>query len=402
MRWFLSVSCILAASLAAAQSYLVHSGTLYQSFDDTAAWNSPDGYISADTRHWQQNYRSLMLSCKPGYSAHAYKSIFTNFANVSTISFWVFTQYPVNDDGWRACSLYLTSDGFANTFVATSQKLRPGWSKITFSKGDFASRGNPSWNSTMTTLQVGLFGDTGSGMSISFDDMLVNEYWRPKIIFAFDDNFESSYSLGYSYLRKYGFAGTEFVISSTVDQYGRTSTSQLNEMYNYGWDMCNHTATHPDLRTLTQGEVETEIETCTNFLIKRGWTRNQGYLHLAYPQGHFNSTVLAADAAAGLLTARTTMKTLQADLVDQKYLLYSEVPDSTVQTRADIINRVNQAVADGGTLQITFHNLTPYPSKATDWNIADFRAIVDYIAALKAQGKLDVVTLTEWYKGIPL
>jgi len=400
MRRYCTLALLLTASLATAQNYLIRPGTLYQSFDDTAAWHTPDGSIVADTAHVQQGASSLMLTCTPGYSAHTYKSISTSFANVSTISFWVYAQYPVNDDGWHACSLYLTADGFANTFVATSQKIRPGWSKIVFSKSDFSSRGAPSWNSTMTAMQIAIFGDTQSGMSASFDDMDLNEYSKPKVIFAFDDNFESSYSIGFEYLKNYGFRGTEFVISSMVDQPGRATTAQLNEMYNYGWDMCNHTTTHPDLRTLTQGQAQTEIQNCTNFLVSHGWTRNRDYLHLAYPQGHFNSTVLAADAASGLLTARTTMKTLQADVIDSKYLLYSEVPDSTTQSRADIIARVNQAVVDGGTLQIAFHNLTPTPAKATDWNDSDFRAIVDYVAGLKAQGKVDVVTLTQWYNGL--
>lgn len=400
MKAIFALIALLISGLAAAQSYLLHPGTLYQSFDDTSAWKSADGTISADYSHVMQGSRSLMLTCTPGYSAHANKPISMNFANVSTISLWVYAQYPVSDDGWHACSLYLTPDGFADSFVAVSQKLRPGWSKLVFSKSDFAARGNPSWNSTMTTLQVALFGDTQNGMSISFDDMELNEYSRPKVIIAFDDNFASCYSYGYQYLKNYGFKGTAFVVSSWVDQPNRATTAQLNEMYNYGWDMCNHTTTHPDLNNLTRAQVDNEIQTCTNFLTSHGWTRGAGYLHLAYPQGHFNSTVLSADQDSGLLTARTTMKTQQADMVDSKYLLYSEVPDSTSQTRADIIARVDQVVNNGGALEITFHNITPTPQIALDWNDADFRAIIDYVAQYHSQGKLDVVTMTQWFQGL--
>lgn len=382
------------------QAYLQHPGTLYQSFDDTSAWTSPDGAIQADHVNVKEGASSLNLTCVPGSSAHAYKPIYTNFANVSTISMWVDAQYPASDAGWHAVSLYLTPDGFQDTFVAVTQKIRPGWSKIVFSKNDFAKRGNPSWSSTMTTLQVALFGDTGTGMSASFDDLVLNEYSRPKVIVAFDDNFASCYTYGYQYLKKYGMAGTAYVVSSWVNQPNRATTAQLNEMYNYGWDMCNHTTTHPNLTTVSPAQIQSEYQTCEQFLISNGWTRNQGYLHLAYPQGHFDADVLNADQQAGLLTARTTMETTQADCVDSPYLLYSMVPDSTTQTRAEIIASIDEAVADGTCLILTFHNITPNPQKPIDWRDTDFYPIVDHIAALRSQGMLDVTTFTQWYQGL--
>jgi peptidoglycan/xylan/chitin deacetylase (PgdA/CDA1 family) len=388
------------ACVGSAQNYLLRGGTLYQDFEDTSAWKAPVGSASADTAHVQNGARSLLVSEGSGYSGHAYKPINTSFASTGTISFWVYTQYPVNDNGWHACSLYLTGDSFQNYFLATSQKLRPGWSKVVFSKNDFQANGTPSWNTPMTTMQVGVFSDTADGMSCSFDNMSVSEMSRPKVMISFDDDYVSSYSSGYTYMKKYGFVGSEYVISSTVNASGRTSAAQLQEMYSYGWDMCNHTTTHPDLRTLTQAQVQAEFQTCQQYLIGQGWTRNSGYLHLAYPQGHFNQTVLNADAAVGLLSARTTMETQQADQLDSKYLLYSMVPDSTSQNVNDIIASVDQAVNNGTALILTFHNLTNTPQVAIDWKITDFQAIVDHIALLKAQGKLDVITVPQWYAGL--
>ena len=172
------------------------------------------GSASADTAHVQTGTRSLLVSEGSGFSGHAYKTINTNFANVSAISFWVYTQYPVNDNGWHACSFYLTGDSFQNYFVATSQKLRPGWSKVVFSKNDFQPNGNPSWNTTMTTMQVGVFSDTADGMSCSFDNMSLSEMSRPKIMISFDDDYASSYTSGYAYMKKYGFVGEANTLSA--------------------------------------------------------------------------------------------------------------------------------------------------------------------------------------------
>jgi peptidoglycan/xylan/chitin deacetylase (PgdA/CDA1 family) len=401
---FLLLGLLLLVGLTFAQkpaAYLLQAGTSYQTFQDPADWTSYDGSVSVDSVDKQNGLPSLMLTATPGYDAHMHKTISTNFTTMTTLTVWVYAQYPVNSDGWHAASIYLTSDNYQDYFLATTQQLHPGWSKLTFSKSDFVPSGNPSWNNTMTTMQVALFGDTTNGLSLSFADMEMNSFSRPKVIIAFDDNFSSSYNYGYQYLKKYGFSGTEFVISSYVDTAGRATTAQLQEMYNYGWDMCNHTTTHPDLRTLTEAQVFNEYETCANFLVSKGWTRNQGYRHLAYPYGYFNSTVLAANLDAGLLTARTVMETLpQANQLDSQYLLYSQVPDSTSQTRADIIASVNQVVADGGALEITFHNITPSPQVAIDWNDQDFEAIIDYIATQQASGMLDVMTFTQWYAGV--
>src|SRR5215469_17521463 len=130
----------------------------------------------------------------------------------------------------------------------------------------------------MTNMQLALFGDTTGGMSLSFADMELNGYYRPKVIIAFDDDYQSSYDYGYQYLKNYGMQGTEFVISSTVNGLGRTTTAELQEMYNYGWDMCNHTTTHPDLRTLTQAQIVSEYQTCATYLVANGWVRNNGYM----------------------------------------------------------------------------------------------------------------------------
>jgi len=382
---------------AVCQGYSAQPGSIYQDFQDTSNWVSYNGTVSADTQNVIIGAQSTMLTAKPGFDAQMQKNISTNFANVNTITVWVYANYPVNSDGWHAASIYITSNNYQDYFLAVTQQLHPGWSKLTFSKSDFVAYGNPSWG-VMTGLELGLFGDTSQGMSVSFADMEFNSFSRPKVVICFDDDYVSSYNYGYQYLKKYGFAGTEFVISSTVNDAGRTTTANLNEMYNYGWDMCNHTNTHPDLRTLTQAEVVSEYQICQNFLVSNGWTRNQGYLHLAYPYGDFNATVLAADQQVGLLTARTTMKTLpQTSRLDSKYLLYSQVPDSTSQTVANIIASVNQVVQDGGTLILTFHNITPTPQVAIDWKDTDFYSVIDSVARYQQAGQLDVMTLTQWY-----
>ncbi len=401
MKTILSVA--LFACLASAvfgQGYPAQPGSVIEDFQDTSNWVSYNGTVSADTQNVMLGTQSLMLAANPGYNAQVQKNVSIDFTKVTTVTMWVYANFPADSGEWHAASIYITSDNYQDYFLATTQQLRPGWSKLTFSKSDFVAYGNPSWG-VMNGLELGLFGDTTDGFSVSFADMEVNSFAPAKVVICFDDDYISSFSYGYKYMKKYNMPATEFVISSTVGGLGRTTVANLNTMYNAGWDMCNHTNTHPDLRTLTQAGVVSEYQICQNFLISNGWTRNQGYLHLAYPYGDYNGTVLAADQQAGLLTARTTMEsTPQASRLDSIYALYSQVPDSLTQNVNDILASVSQVITDGGTLILTFHNITPTPEVAIDWKDTDFYTIIDAIQAAKKAGQVSVMTLTQWYNGM--
>ena len=75
---------------------------------------------------------------------------------------------------------------------------------------------------------------------------------RP-IILTFDDGYRDHYTQAFPLLRKYGFRGTFFVITSHIDQEHRQylSWDQVKEMAGAGMEIESHGYTHVDLRQRT-------------------------------------------------------------------------------------------------------------------------------------------------------
>lgn len=385
---------------AVADNYILKKGSSFVTFDDTTNWNAVNCYLSADQKHFREGASGLRVTVNPGSTAYARHKLNLNLSNAKTFNFWVYLALPYDPPTFHGVSLSFSPDGFRTGFVATTYSLRPGWTKIVFSKADFRNEGGASWNSTMSDMQVGVFGDNSTGFSATFDALSVDELTRPKVILSFDDDYSTTYDHAYPYMKRYGLKGSVYTISTTVGSPGYTSVSQLNEMYNYGWDICNHTATHPDMSKLTQRQAEAEIQQCADFIKAHGWTRNQGYMHLAYPHGRFSLPVLNADTALGLATARGTLPQRQANALDARYLLYT-LPIDPTYSRAQVMAEVDKVISSGGVLQLNFHRLTTSrPTATIDWLQADFDAVVDYLAAKRNAGVLDVPTLTEWYNGL--
>ncbi|WP_369128058.1 polysaccharide deacetylase family protein [Lysinibacillus sp. CNPSo 3705] len=66
--------------------------------------------------------------------------------------------------------------------------------------------------------------------------------------------------------------------------------STIKELYNYGWDLFNHTVTHQDLSTLSINCIQAELDGCREWLIFNGFSRTADFV--AYPYGGYNNDVL--------------------------------------------------------------------------------------------------------------
>ncbi len=70
-----------------------------------------------------------------------------------------------------------------------------------------------------------------------------------------------------------------------------------------GWELDDHTFTHPDLTTLGAAALEREVGASRRFLRKQ---YRQPIPFFCYPSGRYDDTVLAAVRRAGYLGATTT------------------------------------------------------------------------------------------------
>lgn len=342
--------------------------------------------------------KGLRMRSYIGQEVLGRKAVTLDLTNVQTFSFWVYISQPAQYDLSAVVGISFTQDNFYSEVEASTDNLRQGWNKVTFSRADFVSKNGGKWG-VMNGIQLRLY-DMGWNTEAIFDELSMNEFTRPKVIISFDDAYDDHYTEAYQYMKSKGLVGTAYINTGFLGKPGRLTVQQAQEMYDNGWDLANHTENHADLITLTKAQQEKEIENAKNFMIERGWTRRDMHLHHAYPYGHYNEDSFQALENQGFYTARTTWEARQANVLDEKYLLYGQLPDSHRSTVAGLKELLDKQLLVGGVYELSFHMIVPEPEVPTEFSRQGFREMVDYIANLKAQGKVDVVTKTEWYESL--
>lgn len=237
----------------------------------------------------------------------------------------------------------------------------------------------------------------------------------PKISFTFDDGLTSARTLAAPTLQKYGYTGTNYVISSCVgmttipntclaDQdVSYMSWSQIKELQTtYGWEIGSHTATHPYLASdgggeqaglLTTAQITKELADSKNAI-----ATNTGVTPTAFasPYGDYNPSgnpVLSevaklytshrgfADTGYNITPWNTT-DVLAADNVPlNNYLIRNQQVQSGTSV-ATVKTYIDKAIADNAWLVLTFHEIKANNASTSaddyQYNNADLDAIAAY------------------------
>lgn len=375
----------------------VSQGTLLEGFEDSTEWTASGGTVANDTTYVKQGTNSLKLTSGSGTNCIATKTIATTVSDPQSIYLWVYIE-----DISQVVSLQVilspTTD-FASYFSKTvsSGNLHEKWNKIMIGRNQWAATGTPDWASEMVRLRVRVNAQTSVSPVVYYDSMYYGYIARPKCIITYDDGWQSQFTYGYQYMRKFGFKGTTYIIPDKLDTENYCTTAQIQELYDEGWDISSHHSTN--FTTLAdQAEVESTIAGIKSFIVSNGWSRRNSELHLAYPNGGYNTDVLSAMEAGGMITGRTIINRTQSHEIDEPHLLLRQsiIHTTTLGTSQGYIDRT---IADNGTILLNFHKLEVDTADVdTEILVSMFEDIIDYLDANRAA--IDVVTLTEWYRGI--
>lgn len=123
------------------------------------------------------------------------------------------------------------------------------------------------------------------------------------VVLTFDDGYADFATAAEPVLLKYGFVGTDFVVSGFVGHSGYMSAAQVKQMDADGMVIGSHTVHHVDLATVAPAVAQAEIDGG-----KAALERLLGHpvLDFAYPYGGFDSTVEQLVRSAGFRDAVTT------------------------------------------------------------------------------------------------
>lgn len=123
---------------------------------------------------------------------------------------------------------------------------------------------------------------------------------RPLVV-SFDDGYYGQYRDALPALRALGWPGVLNLKLGNLNDMGGRRT--IRAMVAAGWEVDDHTITHPDLRTLSDAQLHREVAGSRAMLHRISGAPVDFF---CYPAGRYDARVVAAVRAAGYLAATST------------------------------------------------------------------------------------------------
>ena len=124
---------------------------------------------------------------------------------------------------------------------------------------------------------------------------------RRPVVLTFDDGYRSVYTVGLPVLRSHGWTG---VLNLAVEhQWTDLPPRFVWQLRAAGWELDDHTFTHPELTGLGDAALEREVAGSRAFLRKQYRVPVDFF---CYPAGRYDDRVIAAVRKAGYVGATTT------------------------------------------------------------------------------------------------
>lgn len=380
------------------KNYCSKIGKVMENFKTVADWTPVTGTITENVTEYKRGKKAIKIQA-PASGSSMTKIISTYMGNTNRqLRFWVYCHDTI--DKVSDAVIYLTSIMNFSVFFSAhfqAQIRKQGWNYIILNPNDWTATGAETWENTFVRLRLRVDPVAGQTCSLTFDAMDYDVETEPRVVFTFDDGLTNVHTNAYPIMEAAGIKGVTYVKGGAVgtDDAYYMNLSQLYTLYNAGWDVGNHSWTHPHFLTMTEVEILAEIVDTQNWLLAQGFTRSAK--HFAIPNGEYDADVEAAIANSGALTVRSSIvdifypETYSLLHLPAKYLV-----DTT--TLATAIDWIDTATFKGQTVILMFHGIVETPISEYQWSIANFTALVDYIV----QRNVRVVTMSEWYDGLNL
>jgi peptidoglycan/xylan/chitin deacetylase (PgdA/CDA1 family) len=374
------------------------------------AFQSPTGFaiVSAngsqanDTVNYVRGTQSLKITTNGlGNPATSQKSNISPTIDLTgkNVKIRVMADKPVNIS---QLYVYFSSDNIvANWFTVKPSNyitvLKPNvWTTLTFSQGrDTQTTGTPNI-AAINSIAVRVQDDATTAVNLNIDE--ISYFDQPSkgiVTFTFDDNKITQFTAAKPALDKYDYPATVYTIPSKVGTSTYMSLSQLINLRSVGWDISNHTQTHPYLTSLTDAQIEAEFYQSKQWFIQNGFTK--GASDMALPHGDYNDDHVLPIARKYFRSVRTINHQVETYPAATPYKLRTFYILSTT-TLASAKAAVDTCIANKEWLIFTFHSIENPTTAPESWLPTDFQALVDYVASLNATVKTLADVLNE---GIP-
>jgi large repetitive protein len=275
-------------------------------------------------------------------------------------------------------------------FTDTSTGSPTSWS-WDFGDGNSSSNQNPShkyYNSGAYTIILTVTNDSGSNSKTGNITVTgaANSPWSGRVTVCVDDCDYTSMTVIPSLFQSYGLVGTAFPIAGWIGNGWECTWDQLQTLVQNGWEIGNHTMTHPDLTTLSATDLDYQIGQAKQIL-----EQNLGVnvTTLATPYGTGTDNKLTMQYVSKYCQLARTVYNAPNYFPFAPYNMFAWAVEYNAPP-ATVIQSIQDAMANGYWLVLTFHQVGS--SGAQDVYPTDNLAqILQYLQA----NSIAVVTLAQ-------
>jgi peptidoglycan/xylan/chitin deacetylase (PgdA/CDA1 family) len=216
---------------------------------------------------------------------------------------------------------------------------------------------------------------------------------RPMISFTFDDGKESLLTQAFPSLNRFGFVGTAYIPTGYVGLPDQISWDDLYSLSSvHGWEIGNHTVTHPYLTMLSVPDVMAQIIGARTALEQHGMVNVTSF---TCPFGDYNQRVInILKSSNSLYSARAGWWSHNPLNLPEDFNQWAleTVDGDFPETFETIKEFIDLAVQQNGWLILTFHDIVVSSPKDYETARSDLDKTVQYVYQLR--DSIDVVTMS--------
>lgn len=387
---------------------LLSEGITIDEGDDLANWTKDsNAYLLIDNDNYVSGSESLKI-----VSSNASKGYFSVEKNIRNlfeddnmknfeINIYIQDVSKISSVGIAFFNDDKNYTKYFSNFIG-SYELTNGWNKIRRSRSSFESSISKNDWSKVKCMRLTFYTTGSERVIVNVDRIAYNVKGIPKLMFTFEDGYSEIFTNAYPILDSKGLKANVMAIKSRAEL-GSSSfldISKLDFLYNNGWDIGNHTDTHPGSTEgyTTQTKIS-EYLNCQNWLIQNGWTR--GAHHISYPTGFYDSESVKIAKSIGTKTAKGDDYGIQSIPVEDIYNLKSikigkDIPIDFVKAE------IEKSINTGSTVIITVHKVVETPELGFDVSLEYFEELVNFIYKKTSIGTVEVMTISQWYDSYTL
>ncbi|AXQ64394.1 hypothetical protein L3Y19_gp022 [Gordonia phage Neville] len=205
------------------------------------------------------------------------------------------------------------------------------------------------------------------------------------LVCTYDDSYLSHYTVARDHHDRHGTKGVLFPIIDWIDDSGKITSAQIDEMvFQGGWEVGGHAVDYGSHSASVTGL--TSAQRRAEFAAIKAWQQQNGYVSnaFAYPNG-----VVDAEAELDLRKyfslGRLALGRFSGGGADDQqvpslpFRLYGQSAGNL--TVAQVTAEIDRAIANKCLLTLLFHDLVQTKVTSNDTTIANHSAIIDYAAA---------------------